>query len=537
MSYTNPPKGAEKYKPWFDTAAADAAVDFFPRHLRHTEGQWWNKPFVLSPWQEHIVRLLFGWKREDGTRLFRQSYIEVPRKNGKTEFAAGLALLVLIADGEFGGQGYSIAVNKEQARIVFNKAGVMISLSPALSQILEVYKTSIYCPELMASFLPLSSTAGSKHGFSPSFAIGDELHEWPDGELHDVVHKGTAARQQPLEILITTAGKPGQGYGWEMHEYALSVLKGNIEDPTFLPVIFAATPKKDDKDDKDYWTKREAWAEANPNLGISVKEEYLASEVAKATGNPRKIADFKRYHLNVWTDDTDTGLEMEAWDRCKVHPVSLETLQGRVCYAGLDLSSTTDLTALCLVSANDDKSYDAWWMFWLPSEGMEERVRRDRVPYDQWAGNGLITATAGNVVDYDVIRDFIVNDVVSAVDLKELAIDRWNATQITTQLMENGVTVVPFGQGLVSMAPPSKELERLVKSGKLNHGDNPVARWMASCVTFETDAAENIKPVKPDRRKSTKRIDGIVALIMALGRAGVYKTEEKKEHTQGYVEL
>lgn len=528
------PAGGEKYGAWFDHRAAQVACDFFPRYLRHTEAEWYNKPFVLAPWQEHdIIRPVFGWKREDGTRLIRQVYIEIPRKNGKTEFAAGVSILALTADGEFGGQGYSMAADKDQAKIVFDKAGVMVSLSPALSDVAEVYKTSIYIPDLMASFKPLSSRAGTKHGFSPHFAIGDELHEWPDGEVHDVVHKGTVARRQPLEILITTAGQPGVGYGWEMHEYAERVMAGEIEDPTFLSVIYAADPSDD-------WTDPETWKKANPNYGVSVKAEYLASEVAKAQGNARRIGDFKRYHLNIWNDQVAGGLPMDKWDHPKVRPVSLDDLAGRPVWAGLDLSATTDLTALALVSPWDDGGgYDVLWRFWMPLHGLEERVRADRVPYDNWVAEGWIVGTNGNVVDYDVIRSTISGwlpennearadeilsltgglALVNAVDLRELAIDRWNATQITTQLGEDGVTVVPFGQGYASMSAPTKELERLITAGTLNHGGNPVARWMAGCTVIQSDGAENCKPVKPDRRKSIKRIDGIVAAIMGIGRA------------------
>lgn len=516
------PRGGEKLGAWFDHAAAAAAVSFFRTYLRHTEAEWWGRPFVLSPWQERIVRAVFGWKRADGTRLVRTLYLEVPRKNGKTEFAAGLALLLLVADGEPGGQGYSMAVDAEQAKIVFNKAVTMVGLSPSLASVLETYKTSIYCPQLVASFRPLTSNARSKHGFSPSFAIGDELHEWPDGEIHDVVHKGTAARRQPLEILITTAGEPGIGYGAELHERAEQILAGTREEPEFLPFIFAADPGDD-------WTQPATWAKANPNLGISVKESYLASEVAAALGNERKIGDFKRYHLNIWNEKVAAGLPMDQWDACRIRTVTLETLAGRRCWGALDLSSTTDLTALALVAAVGRGEWDVWWHFWMPTAGLKERVRKDRVPYDRWIAEGWITGTEGNTVDYDAIRAFVsggvphdlveTRPVAHQVDLVELAIDRWNATQIVTQFVQDGIEVVPFGQGFASMSGPSKELLRLIGTGALNHGRNPVARWMATCTGFEADSADNIKPAKPDRRTSIKRIDGIVALIMALGRA------------------
>lgn len=523
------PAGGEKFGAWYDRAAADAAVAFFPTYLRHTEAEWFGLPFRLLPWQEQIVRQIFGWKRADGTRLIRQVWIEVPRKNGKTEFAAGLALLVLVADGEFGGQAYSMACDKDQARIVFDKAGVMVGLSPALAEVLEVYKTSVFCPSLLSSFKPLSSRASTKHGFSVSFAIGDEVHEWPDGVLHDVVHKGTGARRQPLEVLITTAGEPGIGYGWEMHERAELIQKGEIEDPSFLVVIFAAEPEDD-------WTAPETWAKANPSMPVSPKADYLAGEVAAAIGNPRKIADFKRFHLNIWNDRQVSGLDMAAWDACPSRAVTLESLRGRRVFGGIDLAATTDLNALCLAAYGVDwPGIDYWWMFWMPvgaPGSLRERVRRDRVDYEKWIGDGWITGTEGNVADYDLIRATITGKgdraeafrdgggvpLVEQLEIVDVAVDMWNATQIVSQLGGDGLVMVPFGQGFKSMSPPSKEFDRRLVAREIGHGGNPVARYMASCTSFATDAAENMKPVKPDRRRTPKRIDGIVAGIMATAR-------------------
>ncbi|MFC7611614.1 terminase large subunit domain-containing protein [Teichococcus aestuarii] len=275
------PLGGEQYGAWWDEAAAQAACDFFERYIRHTEAEWAGHAFRLQPWQrDRIVRPIFGWKRADGTRLIRQVWIEVPRKNGKTELAAGLAVLMLLGDAEFGGQIYSMAVDKDQAKIVFSKAGTMISLNPELQRHLEVLKTSIFCPQLSAAFKPLAGGgSGSKHGFSPSGAIGDEVHEWTSGEVADVVHKGTAARRQPLEIYITTAGVAGQGYAWEQHELAVAILAGEVVDPTFLPVIWAAPENAD-------WKLEATWRAANPNYGISVKADYMRKEAEKAARSP-----------------------------------------------------------------------------------------------------------------------------------------------------------------------------------------------------------------------------------------------------------
>ena len=518
------PAGGEHFGAWFDEAAARAACDFFPTYLRHTEAEWWGRPFVLQPWQAEIIAATFGWKRADGTRLVRRIYLEVPRKNGKTEFAAGIALLLLVGDGEMGAQVYSMAVDEDQAKIVFGKAGHMVRLNESLSEAVEVFKTSLYVPELVGSFKPLSARPGTKHGFSPSGSIADELHAWPTGELADVVHEGTVARRQPLEVEITTAGIPEEGYGWERHEYAAAAIAGDIIDPTLLARIYAADPADD-------WTSEATWRKANPNYGISVKPDYLAGEIAKARGKIDRETRFKRYHLNLWTQQLAGGLDMAHWDACRVHPVSLDDLAGRDVWVGLDLSSTEDLTAACVVArCQHGEGYDVWWRLWMPrgdAGALAERARNDRVPYDRWAEAGLVCATEGDAVDYDAVRALISGGVahgshhgpalIELCNVRKVAIDRWNAIQISQQLMGDGAPVVLFGQGMQSMSAPTKTLVRLLTAGSLNHGGHKVARWMAQNTLLAHDGHENYKPVKPDRRRSTKRIDGIVALVMALG--------------------
>jgi len=510
------PRGGERFGAWFDAFAADAACGFFPKYLRHTEGEWAGRPFQLAPWQaDRIIRPIFGWKRADGSRLIRQAYIEVPRKNGKTELAAGVSLLALVGDAEIGGQAYSMAVDKEQAKLVFHKAGVMVGFSRELAELLEVFKTSIFCPQLMASFKPLSSGPANKHGFSPSFAIGDEVHEWPNGDLHDVVHKGTGARRQPLEILITTAGVRGRGYGWELHEYARQVDEGLIEDPAFLPVVFAAGQDDD-------WTDPAVWAKANPNLDVSIKRDYLEAECRKAQASPRLENDFRRFHLNQWTEQVTRWLPLDRWDACTSQPANavrwreLEAeLAGRKCWGGVDLSSTSDLISLtwAFPPRSPLERLILIWRIWVPADSLRRRVEQDRVPYDVWHAAGSIAKTDGNVADYRVIREQIFADA-ERFQVQKLAIDRWNATQFAVELQEEGLPVEFFGQGFASMAAPTKEMERLVLAGALDHGGHPVARWAAGNVAVEQDAAGNIKPAK---NKSTEKIDPMVSAIMAIG--------------------
>lgn len=516
----------------FDHAAAEAACAFFPEYLCHTEAEWAGQPFHLAPWQRAIVRALFGWKRPDGARLYRQAYIEVPRKNGKTEFGAGLALLLLLGDGEYGGQVYALACDKDQAKIAFNKATIMVGFSPKLSGIIEAYKTSLFCPQLMASFKPLSSAPNTKQGFSPTGAISDEVHAWPDGELADVVHKGTAARRQPLEIYITTAGVFGQGFGWELHDRATKIIDGTITDPTFLAVIHAATPEDD-------WTNETVWARANPNLGTTVKLDYMRAECQAALENPRKENEFKRYHLNIWTSSFMRWLPMPEWDGPCRGPVGwqalAEHLAGRRCFVGTDLSTRNDITAVVYVfPPPDDAEEEEWWAIprlFVPEENMRLRVRRDRVPYDIWARDGALMLTEGNVIDYRAIESQIVEDA-RRFEIVEIAYDPWNATQWALGMQDQGFSMVEFRQGPKSYNEPCLKLEALVSAGRLYHGGHPVLRWMANNVSIRSDVNDNIAP---DKKRSSERIDGIVALLEALGRAIVTTREERSQYlTQSF---
>jgi len=498
---------------WFDQKAADAAVQFFPGYLKLTEGEWAGKPFFLSGWQEHdIIRPLFGWKRSDGTRKYRRCIVWVPRKNGKTEMAAGVSFMPLICDAEPGAQVFSIAKSKDQASIVFRKAVAMINRSEALSKVLECFKESIYCPELGARFEPLTGSAKGKHGLAMNGLIGDEVHEWKDGDLYTFVHQSSGARRQPIEFLISTAGNR-IGYGWELWNYCQQVLDGSVDDPETLVVIYAADPEDD-------WTSPETWRKANPNFGISVKEEYLAAECRRAQQMPRLENDFKRYHLNIWTEQAIRWLPMDRWDRCKGPEDWSEieqSLKGRECFGGVDLSQTTDLTALVWVFPPDD-DHPNWAVlprFFVPAARIEERVARDRVPYDQWLKRGALFATEGNVVDYDFVKEQIRRDA-DQFHVLSLGFDPWNAMQIMIQMQGEGLPVEQVRQGFLSLSGPSKELERMLLDEQFEHGGHPVLRWCAGNAAVETDAAGNIKPSKA---KSTERIDGIAALVTALALA------------------
>ena len=489
---------------YFDEETAFNAVGFFEECLTHTTGEWAGKPFILEEWQAEIVSNIFGWKRvKDGTRKYRTVFIALPRKNGKTTFAAGLALYASFCDGELGGQAINAASDREQARLCFDVAKGMINNEPELEDRCKVYKNSIVIPNTGSSYKVVSSEAFSKHGLNLSYFGADELHAWPDPELWDVMTTSMGARRQPLTVVTTTAGYNRQSICYEQWDYARKVRDGVIQDDTYLPVLFEA-------EEGDNWEDPAVWERVNPNYGKSIKEEFLQGEYKKAKEMPRLENTFKNLYLNIWTEQETRWLSLDVWND---NGGDLPDLSDMACYGALDLSTTTDISAFVMVFRHGRTVYIRP-MFFVPGDNVEKRSKRDRVPYDLWIKQGYIIATPGNVIDYDIIRNYI-NEMGDIYEIRDIAVDRWNATQIATQLQGDGFETFSFGQGFASMSGPSKELEKLLLGREICHGDNPVLRWMASNVAIEMDAAGNIKPSK---KKSTERIDGIVALIMAIGR-------------------
>lgn len=497
---------------YFDEKSAQIACNFFEKLLRHSKGEWAGKPFALLEWQKRdIIRPLFGWKRKsDGTRRYRTAYIEIPRKNGKSTISAGIALCLLYADGEPAAEVYSAAADRDQASIVFEEAKRMVEASPELKKRSNVWKRSIFVGESLSSYKVLSADAPTKHGLNAHGIIFDELHAQPDRELWDVLTTSTGARRQPLTVAITTAGFDRNSVCYEQHEYGRQVLAGVIDDPTFFAYIAAA-------DDKDDWTASATWSKANPSLGQTVKLEYLEQECRKAMNSPAYQNTFRRLHLNQWTQQETRWLDLQAWDKCGA-PFDPKLLEGAQCYGGLDLASSSDIAAFVLDfpnEAGEDEMHTLLPFFWIPSENLIERARKDRVPYDAWARAGLIRTTPGNVIDYGhIVRD--IEALAEIYNIREIAFDRWGAFQVSQQLEGAGLTMVGFGQGFQSMSGPTKELLRLVLDGKVRHGGNAVLRWMADNVVVSSDPSGN---VKPNKQKSREKIDGIVAGIMALDRA------------------
>lgn len=497
---------------YFDLSAARHVVNFFEKFLRLGKGKWAGKPFQLMEWQKADVLMpLFGWRRANGARRFRTAYIEIPKKNGKSAMCAGLGLYLLLADREPGAEVYSAAADRQQASIVFNEAASMVRSSPELQRVLDIVdsRKTITHEKSSSFYRALAADSDSNEGLNIHALIFDELHAQKSPKLWDALRYGGAARGQPLLVAITTAGVDRHSIAWEQHDYAEKVVQGIIEDDSYFSYIRSAG-----KDDD--WTLPETWKKANPSLGVTISEEDFAKDCAEAQKIPRKENPFKRYRLNIWTEQVDRWLQMESWDAC-AEAVDETGLVGRECYVGMDLSTKIDIAGYVLLFPPTDN--DPLWRvlprLWLPGESASKREERDRVPYPAWIGLGLISQTDGNVVNYDAIKAGILADG-KKFEIREIAYDPWNATQIALQLQADGLPVVEFGQGFRSMSEPTKELEKLVISSLIAHGGHPVLRWMAGNVATEMDPAGNIKPSK---RKSTERIDGIVMLIMALGRA------------------
>ena len=495
----------------YDKGAADYAVNFI-ECLCHTKGTWAGKKFELIDWQEQIIRDVFGTLKPNGYRQFNTAYIEIPKKQGKSELAAAVALLLTCGDGEERAEVYGCAADRQQASIVFEVAADMVRMCPALNKrvkILTATKRIIYLPT-NSFYQVLSAEAYSKHGFNIHGVVFDELHTQPNRKLFDVMTKGSGdARMQPLYFLITTAGTDTHSICYETHQKAKDILEGRKIDPTFYPVIYGA-------EQDDDWTDPKVWKKANPSLGITVGLDKVKAACESAKQNPAEENSFRQLRLNQWVKQAVRWMPMEKWDKCEV-VFHEEDLEGRVCYGGLDLSSTTDITAFVLVfpPAADDEKYYILPYFWIPEENIPLRVNRDHVPYDLWQRQGILETTEGNVVHYAYIEKFI-EKLGERFNIREIAFDRWGAVQMVQNLEGMGFTVVPFGQGFKDMSPPTKELMKLVLEGKLAHSGHPVLRWMMDNVCARTDPAGN---VKMDKEKSTEKIDGAVATVMALDRA------------------
>ena len=519
------------YDPWksagestFDWERAARKLAFVYALLRFTEGVKAGQPFALEDWQAAVLVNLWGWYRPDGTRRYREAFVFVPRKNGKTVLAAAMIAIELFTEKEAGAQLYSAAADREQAALAYRHLAAMVQQESELSVRCSV-KPSMKCIERnddnWAMYKALSADANTKHGLSPSFLLIDELHAHPNRDLVDVLLTGTGARRQPLTVYITTADYERPSICNEKYDYAARVRDGLVDDPSFLPVIYEAQIDDD-------WTSEAVWHRANPNLGVSKSLDYMRRECKKAQEIPAYQNTFLRLELNVRTQQDVRAIPMDQWDACTdiLHTDTnaqlewraerLEALRNRVCYGGLDLGSVSDLTAFALLFEGDD-GVDVLPFFWCSQKRAEQRTHRDRVPYTTWGRMGFVTLTEGNETDYQQVREDI-NALAMQYELRSIAADRlFQGAQLCQDLIRDGLDVVAFGQGYVSLAAPTRMLLELVSKGQLHHGANPVLRWMAGNASTEADGKNAAATLKFSKKKSNEKIDGIMAACMGLG--------------------
>lgn len=492
----------------FDAASAQRVLRFCSK-LTQTKGQWAGQPLRLSPWQEFVVGSVFGWRRRNGARRFRAAYIEVPRGNGKSTLSAAVALWLAFFDGEAGAEVYCAATKQDQARIVWGEAARMVERTPGLRRRgITVRAANIHQLRSASKLEPLGADARTLDGLRPHGVILDELHAHRTRAVVDVMVTALVARRQPLLWEITTAGWDRASICWEHHSYSREVLEGLTADDTWFAFIAAA-------DDGDDWRDPSTWRKANPNLGITVSEEDLAQRCEQAQRMLAAQNAFRRLHLDEWTEQADRAIDMAVWARGAA-PLDVDSLRGRWCVGGLDLASTRDFTAFALAFPPEIEGGAVAVLpyFWLPEARLRDRLSATRMPLGAWVQQGLLRVTPGDVTDYDRLRQDILA-LGEQYEIREIAYDPWNATQLAVQLQEAGVTVIPTRQTLPALAAATRELLQLVEAGRLHHGGHPVLAWMAAQLAVETDNEGNLKP---SRRRSTDRIDGIVALVLAIDR-------------------
>jgi phage terminase large subunit-like protein len=496
----------------FNEQFAQHAINFI-EELEHTTGEHAGRKFLLEGWQSFIVWNLFGFLNPDGSRRFARAYVEVPRKNGKSTFSSAVMLYGLIADDEPGAQIYSAATKLDQAMMVFGESVRMCQNTDWLKDAVTV-NNSVNNRRIIHEqnlYKPLEWNPNKQDGLNTHMAVIDEYHAHPNDELYNVIFNSMGARRQPLLFTITTAGFNRESACYRHRAYCQNVLNGTIQDDALFSVIYTL-------DDGDDWMDEKVWAKANPNWGISVYPRKLQQALTEAKEYTSKEVEFKTKLLNVWTDTEQTWIADNIWKQCDAD----DDLDGEYCFGGLDLASTGDFCAFTLYFPAMH-AIRTW--YFLPEESVKKRNDAAGQAIREWVAKGYIIATEGNVTDYAFIKAKIC-ELATKYDIKDIAFDRFNASQLVIELQNEGLTMFPFGQGFVSMSTPTKELERLVKDGKLRHAGNPVTRWMMSNILLRTDPAGNIKI---DKAKSGDKVDGPVSIVMALGTA--MQSASKNENT------
>lgn len=494
---------------WFDPARAEYTANFFPRFLCHSKDPWRGKPFELLDWQrDEIIYPIFGWIRENNVRRFTRAWVEIPKKNGKSTFAAGIGLYMLAGDGEGGAEIYSVANDRVQAGIVHNEAMQMVEASPELCEALSINKSTktISYKETGSWYRALAGDAKRNEGLNGHAFIADEIHSWSGRKLFDAIRYGMRARSQPLFFVITTAGDDPASVAKEQHDHAVGVLNGTIEDRRFFAYIRAA-------DEEDDPLSEETWRKANPSYGLTINADEFCEDAQEAANQPSSFNSFKRYSLNIWTTGESPAIDIHKWNACKRDYTEAD-LEGRECFAGLDLSKVSDTTSLQLYFPEEDGTAKVLSYFWLPEE--TARDQNHLVSWLAWAERNYVELTPGRTVSYKAVIDKIAK-LADRYDIRGLAYDPWNAEQTSSEIEDDlGIPRYEFRQSMRQYADPSGEFEKMILEEKLHHNGHPVQSWQAGNLQWKTDESGNKRPIKP-KPKDYRKVDGPCALIMAIG--------------------
>jgi phage terminase large subunit-like protein len=509
----------------FSEEHARHALRFFD-FLKHSKGKWARQPFMLSDWQAFWTALMFGWLRFDGTRRYRKAYFRVARKNGKTTWIAGIGLYLFVGDGEAGAEVFTAATKLSQAKLIHVESEMMVRQSKELSKHITIQRNNLFIDGTSCKYVPLGADAKTEDGLNPHGALIDELHAHPSRELYDVIDSATGAREQPLMLMITTAGFGGLETICRVEdEYVKGILEETLEDDKYFGVIYQLDEAEklgddfEDSDEKsDNWQDESTWIKANPNLGVSVNIEKLREAATKAKQDPSALDNFLTKHLDMWVKGARKWMPLKQWKKCAAKYTFDDLKTADAVFAGLDLASVSDLCSLVIVANMPDGKKRIWGKHYLPEDKALSTENKNAALYKRWADAGWLTLTEGNVTDYDYIeRD--IHAMMSCLPIQEVAFDKYNATQIVNNLQAEDVPMVEFRQGFLSMSPAMKQLEIDILTGKLQHPNDPVINWAISNVVMTRDAAGN---QKPDKEKSIGKIDPVVAMIMATGRSNAF---------------
>ena len=528
-------KDADQRGLWFDENDADRFIQFFERFLHHTKGKWAGQRFTLLPWQKFAVANLFGWKRDDGSRRFSTFYCQVGRKNGKTQLLAGLGLALLDFDGEEASEVYWGATKRDQAKICHDEATRMVKASPHLKKRIKILRNNLAVPSTNSKAEPLSSDSKSADGLNVHCAVLDEFHAHKDADLLNVLKSATGSRTSPLIAIITTEGFNIGGPCYHMMRSTCDVLEGKTQDDSLFALIYTL-------DEDDDFTDPTVWIKANPSLDVTLPSTYLEKELIQSQNyGGSMLVNFRTKHMNEWVSSSATWISDETVmaDQTGVDPDPLQK-----CWGGLDLASVSDITSLSLVWPHEGGYITRSW-FWIPEDTVNKRLQStgSRI-YQEFMQLPNVFITEGNVTDYDSIRRFVTgyhiqdgsvqydpDPLASRFKIESIAFDRFNSSQCVINLASDGIKMTPYGQGFVSMSTPSKSVERLMSEGKIQHGSDPVMRWMFGNVVLKRDPSGNIKP---DKEKSGDKIDGIISLIMAIGQELTDQSETPKTIPDNY---